>query len=294
MNARSRLARRTLTSFALLVTATFLGVFVLGAGRHPSGSGSSLSAAELVVSNQLSEAQQLANGRTLFVESCSTCHGSDGRGSSRAPNLVGLGGATIDLWMSTGWMPLAEPTAQPARKPSKFDRAQTLEIVKYVTSLGPSTGPAIPESLDISSANVAQGFNLFALNCAPCHTITGAGDALASGIYAPPLHGVNKTIVWEAVRTGPGNMPRFGPGTLSPAQINGVVAYVVNYIQHPAHPGGIALGGVGPVAEGFIGLFVGVGACLLAAYWVGDRNERDDEPHEGAGHTSADLETTHG
>ena len=43
---------------------------------------------------------------------------------------------------------------------------------------------------------------------------------------------------------------------------------------------------MGPVAEGFVGLFVGVGACLLAALWVGDRTEaEEDEDREGhSGH----------
>jgi ubiquinol-cytochrome c reductase cytochrome c subunit len=182
-------------------------------------------------------------------------------------------------------MPLAEPTAEPQPKPAKFDRTGVLEIVKYVTSLAPSFGnPGIPVKLNISHANVAEGFSLFALNCAPCHTITGAGDALADGIYAPPLHGVTKTMVWEAIRTGPGNMPRFGPGTISPAQVVDIVGYVVKHIQHPTSPGGLSLGGVGPVAEGFVGLFVGVGVCMLAALWIGDRAENEEEDgHDGHG-----------
>jgi len=142
--------------------------------------------------------------------------------------------------------------------------------------------PGVPSGLDISHANVAEGFSMFALNCAPCHTITGAGDALAGGIQAPPLHGVTKTMVWEAIRTGPGNMPRFGPGTISPAQVVDIVGYVVKDIQLPVSPGGLSLGGVGPVAEGFVGLFVGVGLCLLAALWVGDRAEtEEDGEHDG-------------
>jgi ubiquinol-cytochrome c reductase cytochrome c subunit len=237
------------------------------------------------LTSQESAASQLAAGRTLFVENCSSCHGISAEGGSRAPQLQGLGAATVDLWLSAGWMPLAEPTAEPQPKPAKFDRTEVLEIVKYVTSLAPSFGnPSIPFELNISHANVAEGFSLFALNCAPCHTITGAGDALADGIYAPPLHGVTKTMVWEAIRTGPGNMPRFGPGTISPAQVVDIVGYVVKNIQHPTSPGGLSLGGVGPVAEGFVGLFVGVGLCMLAALWIGDRaeNEEEDE-HDGHG-----------
>ena len=70
----------------------------------------------------------------------------------------------------------------------------------------------------------------------------------------------------------------------------------MKHIQHPDSPGGLALGGVGPVAEGFVGLFVGVGACLLAAFWVGDRTEHDeDDGHEGHdGHDGDDRRPRRG
>lgn len=284
--------RSALLSLALVVSASFLAVFVLGGrGDSAKAAGSSaLSGASLTSEDSLSDAGQLAAGRTLFVENCSSCHGIGAEGGTRAPPLLGVGSATVDLWLSSGWMPLAEPTVQPAPKPAKFPRAQVLEIVNYVTSLAPTTSgnPSIPVGLNVSEANVAQGFSLFALNCAPCHTITGAGDALADGVSAPSLHGVTKTMVWEAIRTGPGNMPRFGPGTISPAQAVGIVGYVVKNIQHPVSPGGFSLGGVGPVAEGFVGLFVGVGLTLLVALWVGDRNEPEEDGgpethHEGTG-----------
>jgi ubiquinol-cytochrome c reductase cytochrome c subunit len=299
VKASSAVWRRLLLSLGLLVSATFVGVFLLG-GARADGSGSTGAAASgagsLTAEESPTPVSEIASGRTLFVENCSTCHGSDATGSARAPNLVGVGGATIDLWLSSGWMPLRTPTAEPERKPPLFNRPQILRIVKYVDSLGPTApgNPGIPFGLDISHANVAEGFNLFALNCAPCHTITGAGDALANGIQAPPLHGVTKTMVWEAVRTGPGNMPRFGPGTLSPAQVVDVVGYVVNYVQHPYSPGGIYLGGVGPVAEGFVGLFVGVGACLLAAFWVGDRTEKDEDDGHGGDEGHDDPEGSGG
>jgi ubiquinol-cytochrome c reductase cytochrome c subunit len=285
--------RRLLLSAALLVSASFLGVFVLGGGRgDASRAGSAgVSSAALTSQETTTAAGQLAAGRTLFVENCSSCHGIGAEGGNRAPPLLGVGAATVDLWLSSGWMPLAEPTAEPQPKPAKFPRAQVLEIVRYVTSLAPSsTNPGIPFKLNIAHADVAEGFSLFALNCAPCHTITGAGDALADGIYAPPLHGVTKTMVWEAIRTGPGNMPRFAPGTISPAQVVDIVGYVVKDIQHPTSPGGLSLGGVGPVAEGFVGLFVGVGLCMLAALWVGDRAETEEEEgHEGhEGHEGDD------
>lgn len=285
--------RGALLSLALIVSASFVGVFVLGGlgDASRSGGSSALITASLTSQDSLTAAAQLAAGQTLFVENCSSCHGIGAEGGTRAPQLLSVGSATIDLWLSSGWMPLAEPTVQPEQKPAKFDRAEVLEIVKYVTSLAPTApgNPSIPFEVNISKADVAEGFSLFALNCAPCHTITGAGDALADGVSAPPLHGVTKTMVWEAIRSGPGNMPRFGPGTISPAQVIDIVGYVVKDIQHPSSPGGISLGGVGPVAEGFIGLFVGVGLTLLAALWVGDRNEQEeDEGDDGAEGTDGD------
>lgn len=220
----------------------------------------------------------LQEGRTLFDANCSTCHGSFAQGSALAPNLEGLGSATVDLWVSSGWMPLANPTSQPLRKPALFTRQQTKDIAYYVSSLSPG-GPSIPD-VNLKGASVSRGFSLFALNCAPCHTITGAGDALSNGITAPPMHGLTQTQVTEAIETGPGSMPRL-ISEFTPQQVEDIVAYVTKDIEHPSDPGGLGLGGVGPVAEGFIGLFIGVGVLVLVALWIGDRS-RDEEPEHDA------------
>ena len=66
-------------------------------------------------------------------------------------------------------------------------------------------------------------------------------------------------------------MPRFS-GNLTDAQVRDVVAYVTQSIQHPANPGGAGLGGVGPVAEGFIALLLGVGGLALICFWIGERS----------------------
>ncbi len=214
---------------------------------------------------------QVEQGKIYFDQSCSSCHGIGAEGSSRAPNLVGLGPATIDFWVTTGRMPLANTIVQPERKPPRYDPSQSLDIVAYVTSLGPG-GPLIPNVSGVSNASIAEGASLFALNCAGCHTITGAGDELASGAYAPSLHQATPTQVAEAIRTGPANMPRFSPGIMTNAQVNDIVKYVTQSIQHPDNAGGFGLGGVGPVAEGFVGLLIGVGILMLFALWIGDRS----------------------
>jgi ubiquinol-cytochrome c reductase cytochrome c subunit len=210
-------------------------------------------------------------GAVLFSANCSTCHGPTAQGTTRAPNLQGLGAGTVDFWVSTGRMPLEDSSVQATRKPPRFNRQQTLEIATWVQSLTPGEGVGIP-IVQQNGADLEEGNAQFVLNCAACHTITGAGDALAEGAYAPSLHLATLTQIVEAMRTGPGNMPRFGPGNITDPQARDVAAYVHEVIQHPDDRGGAGLGGIGPVGEGFVGLLVGVGLLMLAGFWLGDRS----------------------
>jgi ubiquinol-cytochrome c reductase cytochrome c subunit len=147
--------------------------------------------------------------------------------------------------------------------------SQAEAIAAWVNSLSPSF-PGIPTP-HLKNANDAEGAALFALNCAACHTIEGDGDALASSTFAPSLRHIPAFQVVEAIRTGPANMPRF-TGNLSDQQVDDIVKYVTTEIQHPVNPGGFGLGGLGPVAEGFVGLLLGVGFLVLICYWIGDRS----------------------
>jgi quinol---cytochrome-c reductase cytochrome c subunit len=215
-------------------------------------------------------------GQALFLQNCASCHGNEANGvpangtSGAFPNLVGLGPATIDFWIESGRMPAADPRSiQANRRVPRLSHNQALAVAAWVDSLSPGL-PLIPNP-NAKIANVSDGAALFALNCAACHTIEGDGDALASGTYAPSLRNVPAVQVAEAIRTGPGNMPRF-TGNLSDYQVNDIVKFVTTYIQHPNNPGGFGLGGLGPVAEGFVGLALGVGLLALVGFWVGERH----------------------
>ena len=211
----------------------------------------------------------LAAGESLYEQNCSSCHGPTAAGSAVAPNLVGLGPATFVLWITTGMMPAQTPlTVQAPVKPPKLNHRQAEEVAAWINSLDPAA-PYVP-TVNLKGANLAEGQSLFALNCAACHTITGAGDALAYGTYAPSLHKPTPTQIASAIRTGPINMPVFS-GNLSDAQVRDIVAYVSEKIQHPTNSGGFGLGGVGPVAEGFVALLVGVGGLVLVCFWIGER-----------------------
>ena len=213
----------------------------------------------------------IAPGQALFAANCSSCHGAEANGKiGVAPHLQGLGAGTVDFWVSTGRMPLANTSAQAIRKPPRFSRIQTLEIAAFVQSLTPGQGTQVP-IVKTSGADLENGNTLFTLNCAACHTISGAGDALAEGAYAPSLHLATPTQVVEAIRSGPGNMPRFGPGNITNTEARDIAAYVTGVLQHPNNAGGVGLGGIGPVGEGFVGLLIGVGILMLVCFWIGDR-----------------------
>lgn len=219
---------------------------------------------------KLPSSSEIATGHKLFEQNCSSCHMPTAQGSAAAPSLHGVGPATVDFWVTTGRMPAATPLqVQAPEKPPRLTKKEAEEIAAWINSLTPSA-PYIPD-VNLKGADLTKGASLFALNCAACHTITGSGDALAYGTQAPTLHNPTAQQVAEAIRTGPGNMPRF-TGNLTDAEVRDIVAYVTEKIEHPDNRGGFGLGGIGPVGEGFVALLFGVGGLLLVAFWIGDRS----------------------
>ncbi len=235
------------------------------------GSGSATAARSIV---RPVAPQQLAEGADLYNQSCTSCHGPGGEGSTlsggvKAPSLIGVGAADVDFYMSTGRMPLANTNdPQAVRKPPAYSPSQIASIVAYVTSFGPGGAP-IP-SLNQQSASLSRGAELYLLNCAACHNAAAIGGALSYGAYAPALHEATALQIGEAPRIGPGNMPVFGPETLSNDELNDIVRYV-RYLQHPDDAGGNPLGHLGPVTEGLVGLLFGVGVLVCFIAWLGTR-----------------------
>jgi ubiquinol-cytochrome c reductase cytochrome c subunit len=68
-------------------------------------------------------------------------------------------------------------------------------------------------------------------------------------------------------------MPVFGPGQIDDQGLNDVAAYLVYLKEHSA-PGGATLGGSGPVVEGYVAWFVGMGLLVLAARQIERRKRR--------------------
>jgi len=204
----------------------------------------------------------------LYLQSCASCHGTDGAGSELGPNLVGVGAAAVDFQLRTGRMPFAGQRGEQAkRKPVKFSDEQIRMLVRYVTDvLGADvpSGPAIP-NIQTDSSLLPQGHQLFIENCAPCHGATGQGGAVGGGSLAPPLSQATALQVGEAMLSGPGQMPVFN---LPTSELNAVATYV-GYLQTAPDPGGFSIGGIGPVPEGFVGWVLGGGLMVAIIYLIG-------------------------
>jgi len=210
-------------------------------------------------------AGQVAGGHQLFEVECSSCHGTDAAGTVNGPSLIDAGAIAADFYLRTGRMPLNDPQEQATRHRPAFPPAEISDLVAYVASL--DHGPAIPTVLP---GNLPQGYLLYSENCAECHNIAGAGGALGGGIIVPSLTKASSLDVVEAARVGPAPMPVFSPETLTNQQISDVAAYV-EYLHHSDNRGGLGLGHLGPIPEGFVGWVVGMGALLLAARLIGTR-----------------------
>lgn len=209
-------------------------------------------------------ATDLQRGRRLYGASCAGCHGQNGEGSNSAPSLVGVGEASADFQLRTGRMPLAHEDDVPHRRSPAFDDADIRALVTYVGSLG--GGPEIPK---LGAASELDGRDLFLENCAACHTSSGVGDALPDGQYAPSLWPEKPQQVAEAIRLGPGVMPRFPESALDKEQMSSIVKYVGTLDQQDR--GGWAIGRVGPASEGLVGWVLGLGLLLVLVRVLGSR-----------------------
>ena len=56
-------------------------------------------------SSPAASSTQIDQGRQIFVQDCSSCHGLDAQGTNTGPSLIGVGAAAVDFQVSTGRMP---------------------------------------------------------------------------------------------------------------------------------------------------------------------------------------------
>ncbi len=72
-------------------------------------------------------------------------------------------------------------------------------------------------------------------------------------------------------------MPVFDPRQISDKDLSSIAAYLAS-LRERSSPGGISVGGVGPVAEGYIAWLLYLTAFLLVVRWIERRRQRSDRP----------------
>ncbi|MBV2355567.1 c-type cytochrome [Streptomyces sp. J2-1] len=226
--------------------------------------------------DETSQSLKIEQGKKLYEVGCASCHGTGGQGSSNGPSLVGVGAAAVDFQVGTGRMPAATTEGpQVVAKKNIYTQDQIDQLAAYIASLG--AGPSVPTKQDYDPAggDIAKGGELFRTNCAQCHNFTGKGGALTKGKFAPTLEGVAPQHIYEAMQTGPQNMPSFPDTTLTQKNKQDIIAYL-HAIDSPetTQPGGMDLGGLGPVTEGLFAWIFGLGALIAVAVWVAARTAK--------------------
>jgi ubiquinol-cytochrome c reductase cytochrome c subunit len=244
-----------------LATVALITVGLLGTG----GAYALFTTSATAETSAAAEAQ-VEDGQKLFAANCATCHGINLEGTTQGPSLIGVGAASVDFQVGTGRMPLAATGPQAEKKPAQFTDEQVKALAAYVASLAP--GPAIPDEKYLTGdGDVAEGAELFRINCAMCHNVAGAGGALTEGKFAPALGGLDPAHVYEAMATGPQNMPVFNDANITPEQKAAIITYL-KYLDETPSVGGFGLGNLGPVSEGLFIWIFGLGAIVGITIWL--------------------------
>jgi len=165
-------------------------------------------------------------GQRLFLNNCSQCHGSDGRGSKGFPNL------TDHDWLGAGTPEYIEKTIvegrigmMPPMAAAVGNAEDVKNVANYVLSLSGSAHNNLAAEL---------GKSKFAV-CAACHGPEGKGNPV---LGAPNLtdkiwlHGWGEQAIINMVTNGKTNaMPAQGR-LLTPEQVHVLGAYVWGLSQN--------------------------------------------------------------
>ena len=189
-------------------------------------------------------------GRALFLVGCASCHGQNGegvvteRGTQYGPSLAGVGAAAVDFQVGTGRMPMAQPGCPGAGEGGPLQRRARSASSRRSSPRWAPVRPsrrrcydpnAIPE--DEREEAVVRGGEFFRTNCTACHNFAATGGALPDGKYAPSLVGVSRKHIYEAMLTGPQQMPVFSDAILTPEEKREIIAYLESIEDSPSYGG---------------------------------------------------------
>ncbi len=227
----------------------------------------------------------IERGEELYGPGCLSCHGPEGRGvpgtgppsgtegtQQAGPSLRGVGAASVDFYLTTGYMPLENADDPPKRRDPSYSPEEIRDLIAYIDSLG--DGPPIPE-ITPQFANPAEGAELFTEHCAGCHQVAAEGGVVL-GAVAPDLERATATQIAEAVRIGPYLMPKFSEKQIDDRQLASIARYVLDTKHDPRDEGGWGIGHIGPIPEGFMAWAVALLVLVGIARLIGKRAEVED------------------
>ena len=181
--------------------------------------------AQLTAEALSQDPKAMAIGQRLFLNTCSTCHGSDARGSKGFPDL------TDGDWLHGGTPEKIEETitqgrtgVMPPMAAAVGSAADVRDVANYVLSLSGDPHDSIAAS---------SGRKKF-VACAACHGADGKGNqALGAPNLADKvwLHGWGEEAIIEMVNKGKTNVMPPQAGRLTPGQIHLLASYVWSLSQ---------------------------------------------------------------
>lgn len=178
--------------------------------------------AEAPIEELVGNEEALRAGRNVFAHNCSTCHGSDARGSQGYPNL------TDDHWIWGGATERVLESIQSGRQaimPPLGDALGEQGVTRtavYVQQLAGRT---------VDATMAAAGEKLFAQNCAACHGPDGTGNIhlgapdLTAGVYT---YGGDLDSIRATIRQGRNGVMPAQMELLGDIRTRLVAAYVLS------------------------------------------------------------------
>ncbi|WP_347757547.1 c-type cytochrome [Agrococcus sp. ProA11] len=245
----------------------------LVAAGGASAAVSTVANAETTGASANAQSLSAQDGAELFRANCASCHGLNAEGTDKGTSLIGVGAASVNFQVMTGRMPMAFSGPQALQRDPQFTQEQSDAMGDWIASLAPGPERPSDELLDtslVSDEELAEGGVLFRINCAMCHNVAGAGGALTEGKFAPNLQDIDAAHIYEAMLTGPQNMPVFNDNNISPEEKRQIIAYL-HYLDDNPSVGGFDLGSLGPVSEGLFLWIFGLGGIVAITVWLTSR-----------------------
>ena len=181
--------------------------------------------------------------RALFLVGCASCHGKNAEGISttRGGQYGPLAGRRR---RRRGRLPgRHRPDADgPARHPGpaqaprlqrRGDRGAGGVRRLARPRPGDPGGVRVRRLRGATNEDIVRGGEFFRTNCTACHNFAGAGGALPRGRFAPTLDGVSEKHIYEAMLTGPQQMPVFSDEVLTPEDKRQIIAYLKKNEETP-------------------------------------------------------------